>query len=77
LRTIRITAKPSLGFFPKRWEEMKVPVPVHLANILERHTQMNGSVSCFLHRPGIASRICFVFARRSPSESVSIRRRSI
>ena len=35
LRTIRVTSKPSLGFFPKRWEEREVPVPAHIAEMLE------------------------------------------
>ena len=47
LRTILVTAKPDLGFFPKRWEERKVPVPVRLANIFERHPQTNGSAFMF------------------------------
>src|ERR1700693_1782819 len=47
LRTIRVTAKPDLAFFPKRWEERKVPVPVRLANILKGHPQMNGSAFMF------------------------------
>jgi integrase len=25
LRTIRVTAKPQLGFYPKRWEERELP----------------------------------------------------
>ncbi len=47
LRTIGVNAKPDLHFFPKRWEERKVPVPVRLANILERHPQTNRSVFMF------------------------------
>ena len=27
LNTVRVTAKPDLGFSPKRWEEREVPVP--------------------------------------------------
>jgi integrase len=46
-RTIRITSKPDLGFFPKRWEERKVPVPVRLANIIKGHAQTNGSTFMF------------------------------
>jgi len=47
LRTIRVTAKPDLGFSQKRWGEREVPVPVRLANILERHPQTNGSTFMF------------------------------
>ena len=37
LHTIRVTAKPALGFYPKRWEEREVPVAVHLIEILKGH----------------------------------------
>ena len=37
LRTVRVLSKPDLKFFPKRWEEREVPVPVELAELLERH----------------------------------------
>jgi integrase len=37
LRTVRVLSKPALKFFPKRWEEREVPVPVELAELLERH----------------------------------------
>ena len=37
LRTIRVTAKPQLGFYPKRWEEREVPIPAHLIDILRNH----------------------------------------
>jgi len=30
LQTVRVTAKPELGFYPKRWEEREVPIPVQL-----------------------------------------------
>jgi integrase len=34
LRTVRVVSKPELRFFPKRWEEREVPVPVELAQVL-------------------------------------------
>ena len=37
LRTVRVLSKPDLKFFPKRWEEREVPVPVELAELLESH----------------------------------------
>lgn len=37
LCTIRVTAKPHLGFYPKRWEEREVPVPAHLIELLNNH----------------------------------------
>jgi integrase/recombinase XerD len=37
LRTVRVLSKPDLKFFPKRWEEREVPVPVELAELLENH----------------------------------------
>jgi hypothetical protein len=27
LRTVRVTAKPNLGLYPKRWEDREVPAP--------------------------------------------------
>jgi integrase len=35
LRTIRVTSKPNLGFFPKRCEEREVPIPAHIAAMLQ------------------------------------------
>jgi integrase len=37
LRTIRVTSKGELGFYPKRWEEREVPIPAHVAELLQRH----------------------------------------
>jgi integrase len=39
LHTIRVTAKPDLGFYPKRWEEREVPVPKRLINLLREHAR--------------------------------------
>jgi integrase/recombinase XerD len=38
LRTVRVTAKPNLGFYPKRWEDREVPVPVELLEELRKLT---------------------------------------
>jgi len=43
LRTIRITAKPDLEFYPKRWEEREVPVPAQLVEILRSHPRHTNS----------------------------------
>ena len=37
LRTVRVTAKPELGFYPKRWEDREVPAPVELLEVLRKH----------------------------------------
>lgn len=37
LNTVRVTAKPDLGFSPKRWEEREVPVPQRLTLLLKAH----------------------------------------
>jgi integrase/recombinase XerD len=37
LRTVRVTAKPNLGFYPKRWEDREVPAPVELLEELRKH----------------------------------------
>ncbi len=39
LRTVRVTSKADLGFYPKRWEEREVPIPVQLVEILRKHPQ--------------------------------------
>ena len=43
LHTIRVTAKPDLGFYPKRWEEREVPVPKHLIELLKKHPRIEKS----------------------------------
>lgn len=42
LQTVRVTAKPELGFYPKRWEEREVPIPVQLIKLLQAHTRRPG-----------------------------------
>lgn len=42
LQTVRVTAKPELGFYPKRWEEREVPIPVQLIGLLRVHTRRPG-----------------------------------
>ncbi|MBV9760285.1 MAG: site-specific integrase [Acidobacteriaceae bacterium] len=37
LNTIRVTAKPELGFWPKRWEEREVPVVKAALDLLSDH----------------------------------------
>lgn len=39
LRTVRVTAKPGLGFYPKRWEEREVPAPSELIAQLSEHSR--------------------------------------
>ncbi|MCC6291880.1 MAG: tyrosine-type recombinase/integrase [Bryobacterales bacterium] len=40
---ISVTAKPELGFYPKRWEERAVPIPVQLIGLLKQHRPRPGS----------------------------------
>ncbi len=47
LRTVRVLSKPELSFFPKRWEEREVPVPVDLAQVLANHPQSIDSAFVF------------------------------
>jgi integrase len=37
LNTIRMTAKPELGFSPKRWEEREIPAATYLMDLLKAH----------------------------------------
>jgi integrase len=39
LRTVRVTAKPELGFYPKRWEDREIPAPAELIAELQKHTR--------------------------------------
>ena len=43
LRTMRVTSKPELGFYPKRWEDREIPAPVELIDELRKHTQIGSS----------------------------------
>jgi len=47
LRTLRVTAKPQLGFYPKRWEEREIPIPVQLAEMLREHPRRMGTEFVF------------------------------
>ena len=47
LRTVRVTAKPELGFYPKRWEERQVPAPAELIAELQKHTRRPNSQFVF------------------------------
>ena len=47
LHTLRLTAKPHLGFYPKRWEEREVPVPKNLIQLLKDHPRMEESSFVF------------------------------
>lgn len=42
-RTIRVTAKPERGFYPKRWEEREIPIASHLVSLLEGHPRTNST----------------------------------
>ena len=41
-KPLRVTAKPELGFYPKRWEEREVPIPVQLIGLLKAHPRRAG-----------------------------------
>lgn len=43
LSMVKVTAKPELGFYPKRWEEREVPVPKQLVELLKTHPRMERS----------------------------------
>ena len=47
LRTIRVTSKAEHGFYPKRWEEREVPIPAHLAEILQKRPRREQSQFVF------------------------------
>jgi integrase len=39
LPTVRVNAKPELGFYPKRCEERQIPTPAELIAELRKHTR--------------------------------------
>ena len=43
LDTIKVTAKPELGFYPKRWEDREVPVPQTLIDRLKKYPHLGNS----------------------------------
>jgi integrase len=43
LNTMKVTAKPELGFYPKRWEDREVPVPDTLIERLKHHPHYKNS----------------------------------
>lgn len=43
LKTIRVTSKPDLGFWPKRWEEREIPVAPTALNLLREHPRQGNS----------------------------------
>lgn len=47
LHTVRVTAKPDRGFYPKRWEEREVPMHARLAELLAKHPHHPGSPFVF------------------------------
>jgi integrase/recombinase XerD len=52
LSTIRVTAKPDLGFSPKRWEEREVPAATYLMELLKAHPHKGASRLVFPSPPG-------------------------
>jgi integrase len=50
--TIKVTAKPDLAFYPKRWEEREVPVPKMLIDRLRAHPHHKTSRFVFPSPPG-------------------------
>jgi integrase len=47
LGTIKVRAKPQLGFYPKRWEDREVPVPKDLTDRLKNHPKRVNSKFVF------------------------------
>jgi len=52
LQTVRVTSKPELGSYPKRWEEREVPIPVQLIQLLKTHTRRPGCKFVFFSSKG-------------------------
>ena len=52
LRVVRVTAKPALAFYPKRWEEREVPITLQLTEMLRAHPKRTDSQFVFPSRSG-------------------------
>jgi len=52
LRVVRVTAKPALAFYPKRWEEREVPITARSAELLRSHPKRADSQFVFPSRTG-------------------------
>ncbi len=52
LHTLRVTAKPDLSFYPKRWEEREVPITRQLSELLQNHPSRPDSAFVFPSRTG-------------------------
>jgi len=52
LKTIRVTAKPDLGFSPKRWEEREIAANRQLVELLKEHPRRVGCRFIFPSRSG-------------------------
>jgi len=52
LKVLRVTAKPTWAFYPKRWEEREVPLTAQLAELLPQHPKRQGSEFVFPSRTG-------------------------
>jgi integrase len=52
LRVVRVTAKPTLAFYPKRWEEREVPITAKLTELLQSHPKRIDSLFVFPSRTG-------------------------
>jgi hypothetical protein len=63
LQTVRVTAKPELGFYPKRWEEREVPIPVQMIDLLKAHPRRSGCSLVFSSPRGNGSTTCSIIAR--------------
>ena len=74
LRTVRVTSKPELGFYPKRWEDREIPAPVELIDELRKHTHRPNCQFVISHpRQETANSTCSTTANLSRSAPNSIR----
>ena len=65
LKVLRVTAKPTWAFYPKRWEEREVPLTAQLAELLQQHPKRQGSEFVFPSRTGNREQHMRTSAKRS------------
>jgi integrase len=65
LRTVRVTSKPELGFYPKRWGDREIPAPVELIDELRKQAHRRTANLCSRRLPETANSTCSTTANLS------------
>jgi integrase len=77
LRTVRVTSKPELGFYPKRWEDREIPARSNSATSFGSMRIARTTNLCSYPLQGTANSTCSITANPSRSAPNSTRRNLI